>query len=190
MVVTLLNTRLTWMTPPYLGIRMYGATDGPASAAGSGPAGCHAPWFQVPGAAGHDEMPPSGGPPAGPSTGLPEGNVAVMPAAAAATTAVIATATAALRITRRRARLRRTRTSGTGRSTSGRTQADSCSCSSVSSSMGHRLVRIGIRIRIRIGIGIGIRELALQPAPGGRHPVPDRARGDPAVAGDVIHGEI
>src|SRR3984957_18107888 len=154
---------------------MYGASAGLASAASGGPAGCHAPRFQLPGAGDHDDGPPGTGllPPAG-RPPVP-GKLTTTPTAAAATAAVTTAAAAALRIPRFRARLRRIRMSGTGRVVTGRTHSASCSRSS-SSSIGHLLVVL--------------LELAFQPVPGRRQPVPDRAHGDTAIARDVFRGQI
>src|SRR5580658_6563638 len=134
---------LTWTVPrPGTPNTMYGATAGPASAAGSGPAGRHARVFQVPCEVGEDEAgedeagedvtgrPPAGRPVPGRLTMAPT------PIAATAMVAVVA-----LRIPRRRARLRRTRMSGMGRRATGRTQSASCSCSE-SSNITHFLVGV------------------------------------------------
>src|SRR5580692_449873 len=175
----------TWTVPrPGTPNTMYGATAGPASAAGSGPAGRHARGFQVPAddVTGRSPADPdededededvTGRPPAGRPV---PGRLTMAPTAIAATAMVAVAAVAPLRIPRRRARLRRTRISGMGRSPIGRTKSASCS-GSESSNIRHPLVKA--------------RELALQPVPGRGQPGPDRAGRDPAVACDVIHREI
>src|SRR5580698_5047053 len=132
---------LTWTVPrPGTPNTMYGATAGPASAAGSGPAGRHARVFQVPCEAGEDEAGEdvTGRPPAGRPV---PGRLTMAPTPIAATAMVAVVAVVALRIPRRRARLRRTRMSGMGRRATGRTQSASCSCSE-SSNITHFLVGV------------------------------------------------
>src|SRR5580698_9799373 len=137
---------LTWTVPrPGTPNTMYGATAGPASAAGSGPAGRHPRVFQVPCEAGEDEAGEdeagedvTGRPPAGRPV---PGRLTMAPTPIAATAMVAVVAVVALRIPRRRARLRRTRMSGMGRRATGRTQSASCSCSE-SSNITHFLVGV------------------------------------------------
>src|SRR5580658_7949891 len=137
---------LTWtVPPPGTTSTMYGATAGPASAAGSGPAARHAAVFQVPCEAGEDEAGEdeagedvTGRPPAGRPV---PGRLTMAPTPIAATAMVAVVAVVALRIPGRRARLRRTRMSGMGRRATGRTQSASCSCSE-SSNITHFLVGV------------------------------------------------